>query len=269
MITNPLVTIIIPTLNSGTTIERCLYSLKTQSYANMDILIIDAESKDHTLTIAEKFGASVHVMKSERAKAKNFGLSIAKGEYVLFIDSDMELSSRVVEECILSFENSQNAGGIIIPERTVGSSFWAQVRAFERSFYAETEIESARFFKTSHCRQVGGFDEKVIFYEESTLPNRIRMLGYNVSLRVDSVIYHIEENMKLATWLRKKYYYSRTVKQYSDDYLDSQKKLSSSYRLQVFLGRKNRSRFLSSPRLAIGVIFLKGLEFLTYRIANL
>jgi hypothetical protein len=39
-------------------------------------------------------------------------------------------------------------GGVIIPEKTVGSGFWIQVRDFERSFYFGTKIESARLFAT-------------------------------------------------------------------------------------------------------------------------
>ena len=80
----------------------------------------------------------------------------AKGKYVLFIDSDMELTERVVEECVELAERDDKIGGIIIPERSVGDGFWVRVRDFERSFYAGTVIESARFFRRDLALQVGG-----------------------------------------------------------------------------------------------------------------
>lgn len=40
--------------------------------------------------------------------------------YVVFIDSDMELSPKVIEECVSVYENTKNCGGICIPERSVG-----------------------------------------------------------------------------------------------------------------------------------------------------
>jgi len=58
-------------------------------------------------------------------------LKKAKGKYVLFVDSDMELSKDVVEECVELAEKNNKVGGIIIPERFVGDGFWVRVRDFE------------------------------------------------------------------------------------------------------------------------------------------
>ena len=50
-----------------------------------------------------------------------------------------------------------------------------RVRDFERTLYSGSKIESARFFIKRFVSQVGGFDEDVIFYEESTLPQKIEV----------------------------------------------------------------------------------------------
>ena len=142
-----LVTIIVPTYNSENTLELCLRSIKNQSYKNIEIIVVDRFSEDKTVEIAGKYGARVYQLDCERTKAKNFGLRKARGDYVLFVDSDMELTKRVVEECVELAEGDGRIGGIIIPERSVGDGFWVKVRDFERSFYAGTEIESARFFR--------------------------------------------------------------------------------------------------------------------------
>jgi len=83
-------------------------------------------------------------------------LKKAKGKYVLFVDSDMELSKDVVEECVELARKDDKIGGIIIPERSAGDGFWVRVRDFERSFYTGSEVESARFFRRDLALRGGG-----------------------------------------------------------------------------------------------------------------
>jgi len=255
----PLVSIVIPTYNSERYIERCLRSIKNQTYKNIEIIIVDKFSTDKTVDIAERHGAKVIQDGGERTRAKNIGLRNAKGENVCFIDSDMELTPKVIEECVSLIETDENIGGVIISERSVGDSFWVRVRDFERSFYAGTEIESARFFRKDLALKVGGFDEDVVFFEESTLPQKIEKLGYNVRARTKAEILHHEENFSLLKWLKKKYYYGKTAWKYVKRYEQyGSKQISPSGRFGLFLGDK---MFFSRPSLALGVLTLKSLEY--------
>lgn len=262
-----LVSIIIPTYNSEKNLARCLESIRKQSYKYIEVIVVDRFSNDKTVEIAKSYGAKVLQLEAERAKAKNFGVKHARGKYVCFIDSDMELTSKVIEECVKLIENDNKIGGIIIPERSVGRSFWAKVRDFERSFYVGTEIESARFFRKELVDIVGGFDEDVVFFEESTLPQKIEKLGYNVKARVKAWILHHEEDFKLNIWLRKKFYYGKSIAKYKKKFREyASKQLSISSRILVFIKNK---KFYSKPILAIGVILLKVLEFIAAEIGSL
>ena len=149
------VSIVIPAYNSEKTLEKCLKSIRDQTYGNIEIIVVDKFSKDRTVEIIKRYGARIIYDEGERTRAKNIGLEKAKGKYVLFVDSDMELSKEVVEECVELAEKDDKIGGIIIPERSVGNGFWVKVRDFERSFYAGTEIESARFFRRDLALKVG------------------------------------------------------------------------------------------------------------------
>ncbi|MEM5826347.1 MAG: glycosyltransferase family A protein, partial [Candidatus Aenigmatarchaeota archaeon] len=117
----PLVSIIIPTYNSEKTIAKCLESIKNQSYKNIEVIVVDRFSKDKTAEIAKEYGARIFKLNSERAKAKNFGLKKAKGKYVCFIDSDMELTNNVIDKCVATIEKDKRIGGVIIPEKSVGN----------------------------------------------------------------------------------------------------------------------------------------------------
>jgi glycosyltransferase involved in cell wall biosynthesis len=255
----PLVSVVIPTYNSEKTLAQCLESVKKQTYKNIEVIVFDKFSKDDTAEIAKKFGAEIFQLETERTKAKNFGAKKSKGKYVCFIDSDMELTSKVIEECISVIQKNEKVGGVIIPERSVGNSFWVKVRDFERSFYAGTEIESARFFRRDLVDKVNGFDEDVVFFEESTLPQKIEKLDFKVKARINSEILHNEYNFSLWKWLKKKYYYGKTAEQYKQKYKSyGSKQISVSNRFGLFLRNK---RFYYKPLHASGVLILKVLEY--------
>ena len=119
----PLVSAVIPTYNSEKTLEKCLKSIRRQTYRNLEIIVVDKFSKDRTVEIAKRFRAKIIQDYGERARAKNIGLKNAKGKYVSFVDSDMELSKDVVKECVELMEKDDKIGGTIIPERSVGEEF--------------------------------------------------------------------------------------------------------------------------------------------------
>lgn len=89
----PVISVIIPALNSARTIKNCLESIRNQNYnqETIEILIIDGGSQDMTKAIAEELGAVFieETDKMDQPEArKALGLARAKGDFVLFIDSD-------------------------------------------------------------------------------------------------------------------------------------------------------------------------------------
>ena len=256
---NPLVSVIIPTYNSEKTIQLCIESIINQTYDNIEIIIVDNNSSDKTKKIAAGYNLKFIIIESPRSKARNIGIRSSQGFFLLCIDSDMELTKNVIEKCVKTFRENKNIGGVIIPERSIGESFWVKVRDFERSFYNKTDIESARFFQTEIVNKVGGYDDEIVFFEESALPHKIKLLGYNVTARIDSFIFHHEHEFNIIQWLKKKYYYAKTLKLYSNRYQDyASRQTSVFYRFIIFF--KNR-RFYLYPKLAFGILILKTLEF--------
>ena len=264
MVNRELVSVVIPTKNNGSTIERCIKSIKSQTYPNIETIIVDSFSVDDTASIAERLGATVLKLEGERTKAKNHGLRKSRGEFVLFIDSDMILGTKVVEECVQACHGS--IAGVVIPERSTGNGFWVRVRDFERSLYFGSKIESARFFGKEAALKAGGFDEDVISYEESTLPTKIERLGYNIQARTNDLILHDESGFNLRRWLRKKQYYGNTASIYLQRYPElARYQLGTSYRIGLYVANGHWRRLLSKPSLAIGMFTLKTLEYISSR----
>lgn len=89
------VSVIIPAYNTEGYIHQCLDSLVQQTLEDIEIIIVDDGSKDHTLNILReyetKYPDKIRVFHKEnggQASARNLGLSYATGEYIGFVDSD-------------------------------------------------------------------------------------------------------------------------------------------------------------------------------------
>lgn len=86
-------------LNSEKTIERCLISVKNQTYLNYEHLIIDGLSNDNTVKIVQKYNVKYISEKDDGIYyAMNKGLKLAKGKFVIFLNSDDLLHDNYLEE---------------------------------------------------------------------------------------------------------------------------------------------------------------------------
>jgi len=205
--TPPLVSVIVSTKNEEKLLPCLLASIRKQTYKNTEIVLVDNNSTDKTKEIASKFTKKIFNFGPERSAQRNYGASKAAGSYLLFVDADMELSPGVVEDCV-GMTQTAEVGGVIIPEVSFGIGFWAQVKAFERSFYVgDDSVESARFYRKSIFTQVGGFDEKLLGFEDLELSNRVRAKALIV--RIASVIRHNEKRPTLLGMAKKSAYYAR------------------------------------------------------------
>lgn len=91
---NGLISVIIPACNAQNTLARCLDSLLTQTYANLEIIVIDDGSTDNTAKICKEYAQKDKRIKFTSQKnsgagtTRNKGLEFANGNYIGFIDAD-------------------------------------------------------------------------------------------------------------------------------------------------------------------------------------
>jgi glycosyltransferase involved in cell wall biosynthesis len=101
--------VIIPTYNRASFIKKTIASVLNQSYSNFELLVVDDGSSDNTKEIVESIKdprITYHKKENgERAKARNFGTNIAKGDYVNFLDSDDLLFPNHLEEALKIIES--------------------------------------------------------------------------------------------------------------------------------------------------------------------
>ena len=92
---HPKFSIITVTFNAGAMLEDTIQSVITQSYRNLEYIIIDGGSKDRTLDIIERYRTHIHAVVSEPDQglydAMNKGLKLATGDYICFLNAGDEL----------------------------------------------------------------------------------------------------------------------------------------------------------------------------------
>ena len=92
--TNPLVSIIVPVYNAQKGLSRCLESICSQTYQELEIILLNDGSTDDSLAICEQFrarDARIMVVDKENegvSRTRNAGLALAQGDYIQFADSD-------------------------------------------------------------------------------------------------------------------------------------------------------------------------------------
>ena len=97
--------IIVPVYNTGENIRKCITSLLSQNLKEIEILLINDGSTDNTEEIIneylEKEANAITYIKKENtgvADTRNFGISKAKGKYILFVDADDYIKNDLVEK---------------------------------------------------------------------------------------------------------------------------------------------------------------------------
>jgi glycosyltransferase involved in cell wall biosynthesis len=100
------VSIIVPVFNVENYLEECLLSAVNQDYENIEIIIIDDGSTDSSEKIVDTFKRQYPYIESVKTKnqgqssARNLGLEMATGDYVLFLDSDDWFDKNTVSLCV-------------------------------------------------------------------------------------------------------------------------------------------------------------------------
>lgn len=259
----PKLSIIIPTKNEEQNIKRCLGSIKHQK-ENTEIIVVDNFSQDRTAEIAKKYTKYVFTKGDERSKQRNWGLSKTSGEFVLFIDADMELQPGVISQIVEKFTKNQDVVAIVIDEMSYGKNYLAKIKLLEKELTTGINlIEAARAFRKKSLVQIGGWDEQLIAGEDWDLTQRIKNLG-KIDRISAKIIHH--ENQSIVADLKKKYYYAQNIQEYQKKYPDLFSRQAGFERISAYLKRPNI--IFASPVTFIGLLILKSAQYLAYLIAK-
>lgn len=109
-----LVSVIVPVYNVEEYLEDCVNSICNQSYKKIEIIMVDDGSTDNSGVICDRLQkidsriCVFHTDNGGQGRARNIALDIAKGEYIIFVDSDDIIASNMIEE-LLGLIKAENA----------------------------------------------------------------------------------------------------------------------------------------------------------------
>lgn len=254
----PLVSVLIPTYNSSNTIEQCIESVKAQIYSNIEIIIIDNFSSDRTKIIAEGLKVKTLTKGPERSAQMNYGVSCARGKYILRVDSDMILDKDLVEKCLELCQNGSQAVVVpVLPHPNGPSNFWVSCRILEQKMLLDDMVNVApRFIDRNVFLSVGGYDETIVAWEDYDLQNRLLESGCRVSSLQDSALWHLGEASSLSEVVVRMIKYGKTgsLGLFTKKHGLSGLKQISIIRPSFF---RHRNYFLIDPLHFIGIFLMK------------
>lgn len=110
---NNLVSVIVPIYNSEKYLEECLNSIINQTYKNLEIILINDGSLDKSMEICnlykEKDNRVIVFDQVNKGVSftRNFGISISKGDYIIFVDSDDYIELNMIEKMFSVITNEK------------------------------------------------------------------------------------------------------------------------------------------------------------------
>ncbi len=210
------VTVVITGLNEEDNIGRCLESLSQQSYSNYDVIYIDGGSTDATVNIAREFSKCMPLRvivaaKSTPSQARNIGILNAKGDIVAIIDADCaappDWLEKIVTRLINSGSDTAGVGGPYIPPPELpkkvhiifdaldtflcGGSFTVQFSQGRSGLKVVEAVPAGNSAYWTHVlKEVGGFNENLIYCEDHDLGIRINSIGKKILFDPPIYVYH-------------------------------------------------------------------------------
>ena len=114
-----LVSVVIPVYNVESYLRCCVDSVISQTYQNIEVILVDDGSPDNSGKICDEYASkdkrisAIHKVNGGLSDARNVGLAMAKGDYVMFVDSDDFLDSRMLETLCRDLQE-QNADVAVV-----------------------------------------------------------------------------------------------------------------------------------------------------------
>lgn len=211
----PLVSIIIPTHNRADLLAACLRSVLHYTHQPYEVIVVDDASTDHTDQLLDKLD-NVTVIRNEQnldfLRSSNAGAAKASGEYLLFLNNDVSVSSGWLEALVDTIKRIDKCGAVgaklisttgLLQEAGAIINEDGQVELYgggDNSFKPEYNYVREVDYCSAAClllhrnlfESLGGFDTRYIpaYYEDVDLCMSIWQLGYKVIYQPNATVIH-------------------------------------------------------------------------------
>lgn len=165
------VSIIVPCYNQAQYLDECLISVLNQTNSNWECIIVNDGSQDATETVGMNWTAKdnriryIQKSNSGLSAARNSGISIAQGEFILPLDADDKISPDYVAQAIQAFENDNTLKVVYCFAEKFGneSGRWELPDFSLYNLSQNNLIFCTALYRKKDWEVVGGYDVKMIY----------------------------------------------------------------------------------------------------------
>jgi GT2 family glycosyltransferase len=214
----PSISIVIVNFNGREFLRQCLLTLLNTDYPNYDIVVVDNASTDGSVDELESsFGSDsrIKIVKNSEnvghAEGCNIGARMTRGEYIVFLDSDIEFEAENwLWELVKVMENDSAIGlaqaKIVLAEDkrcldyvcvavdalgTWAATYGSKEEMLKKNFEILAASSGCCIVRRELFNQAGGFDADYFIYDDDTdLSLRVRLLGYRILFVPSAVVIH-------------------------------------------------------------------------------
>lgn len=193
-----LVSLIIPTYNRADLVRDAIESALRQTYTAREVIVVDDGSSDETPEVLARYADAIRMVRTPNrgcAAARNTGISLARGAYLAFVDSDDEAPADKLAIQVPVLEARPEVGFVYGPSVAFGSELPAErvhqpVRPDADGSVAEGIFLTTRIgfdsvlLRRTAVEQVEGFDETLRHNEDTDLLLRVALNWKAVCLDV-------------------------------------------------------------------------------------
>jgi glycosyltransferase involved in cell wall biosynthesis len=212
-----MLSIIIPTYNEERFIGRLLESIKRQKFPDYEVIVADNKSKDTTCQIANKYKARI-VKGGLPAEARNIGAANAKGDILLFLDSDVILPYGFLHHAVSDFKKKELdvalASIIADSNKQLDKIMYSTADAFLKAWQYFKALGAGCcgiMIKKDLHDLIGGFNERIKFGEDTDYLVRAGRVGkfrvLSARIKVSVRRFDAEGRFKLAMKYAQSTYY--------------------------------------------------------------
>jgi glycosyltransferase involved in cell wall biosynthesis len=186
----PLLSVIISCYNYGQYIREAVQSVRSQTYQDLEIIIVDDGSTDAmTVRVLKQLREEgINIISQEHApgpaKALNLGISAAVGKYVCCLNADDTIEPTYLEKCLLLLESNPGVGMAYPLVRAFGEEHRTGLtQPFNlRLMLAYNQVCAGAVFRRDAWKAVGGYDESMPAYEDWDFWIRLGEAGFRGKL---------------------------------------------------------------------------------------
>jgi glycosyltransferase involved in cell wall biosynthesis len=197
MTSNPLVSAIIPTYNRAYIVCESIDSILTQTYPNIEVIVVDDGSTDDTLARLGRYGDKLRVVTQHNAgpaAARNRGIKSARGDLIAFLDSDDIWLPQMIERQVALLERVGKSVPCSLCNITMKWNYGNRTSfdiaslkpSYEEGLWLNAdEVLATRFVlfnqgvvvRREALTRIGGFHEGIRYLEDYELPLRLSLEG--------------------------------------------------------------------------------------------